>query len=153
MKHPGSMTRWRRRLGVLLVAASLAIAGLALRRWRLEHLGAPIPIRAGLVMGPAIARGLAQPAPPRPAAAMVTRDPVGDANGGVRTPTAAELARARQAIADELRALAPGPIGRVPTTSGVGFTLGMRGASVALVWPPADGGFALRCTDAPARMP
>lgn len=87
--------------------------------------------------------------PVMPAASIVVP---GGVEGAFRAPTAAEMASLRASIAAELEALLPAGGERLPSTSGVAYTLGARGASVALLWPTGEGP-AVACADVPELAP
>lgn len=153
----------RQILGIAFVAAGLAAGGLALRSWQTHTDPVQIDANLGdLVQGDraSIAVGPGQPQADRSRSGQASQSPdlssatiaVAEDDSGFRVPTAEEMARARDAIAAELELLSPGPVGQIPTTSGVGYTLGMRGASVALYWPRPDGEteMGVRCHDVPA---
>jgi hypothetical protein len=134
----------RQNSGVVLFTAGLVVSGLALRAWQTS---------ADTVAAPdgqpnaRQANAYAAESPPGLAASTIAVSETGE---GFRVPTADEMARAREAIAVELELFSPGPVRQIPTTSGVGYTLGMRGASVALFWPQHDGAMGVRCHDVPA---
>lgn len=160
----------RKIAGTALITAGLAAGVLAFQSWQtrddlaLAEEGRNVLARAERLHGHGVrpetaSRDRAMPSEllsaaasiPEPSAATIA---VAEGEGGFRMPTADEMARARDAIAAELELLSPGPVEQIPTTSGVGYTLGMRGASVALYWPQPGGGeagetMAVTCHDAP----
>lgn len=73
----------------------------------------------------------------------------GEGAGATRGPSAEDMAAIRSRATAELEALVPPGGERVPTTSGVAYTLGMRGASLAMLWPAAEGS-TWSCLDAHA---
>ncbi len=84
-----------------------------------------------------------------PGALPATSIIVPNAERGVtEAPSADEMAMIRARMAAEIEALVPPGGQRIPTTSGVAYTLGTRGASLAVVWPTSEG-LALSCADSP----
>jgi len=134
----------RRNFGVFLFTAGLAVSVLGLRAWQAR---ADTVAASNVQPGDRQANAQAAAGPP---GLDVSSIAVSETGEEFRVPTAEEIARARQAIAVELELFSPGPVRRISTTSGVGYTLGMRGASVALFWPQHDGAMGVRCHDLPA---